>query len=210
MVKMMKRLSLGLMVLAAAVMAAPVMGSAYSYGAWVGMTGAKTVAVNPFYAISFSNPYAGTPTIKFDYGFSDKFDVMFDISDGWIMPRVDLLGNNLLIAAVQLGTAGPGLQLHGFYDKAKMFALEYNLYTTTGGWNFSSFNMGAIIAPTLKLGDFGIWVEADLNNIITGFGFDMGAGVYINVDKSQISIGVNSILGSPNLGAWLWTPFGLN
>ena len=205
--KSLRRISVAVLIFAAFVMLSPARVLAYSYGAWVGMTGAKTVAVNPFYSIALSAPYAGAVTAKFDYGFSDVADIMVDISDKWVMPRYDLTGGkSYLIAGLMLGAA-PGLQLHGIYDDQSMWAIEYNVAYSATAWDFSGSDLGAIIAPTLKLGDFGVWVEGDLNSIITGFSFDMGAGIYINAGDNQISIGVNSILGTPNIGAWLWAPF---
>lgn len=203
------RVMMGTAVLAVAVMAAPVTGQAYSYNAWVGMTGAKTVAVNPFYSFSLSAPYSGSLLAKFDYGFTDHADIFVDITSGYIMPRFDLLKNNAAILGVYLGS-GPGLQVHGFFDESDILAIEYNVGLTTSAWDFSGIDAFAIIAPTLKLGDFGVWVEADFNSIISGFGFDMGAGVYLNVGDNQISLGVNSILGSPYIGGWLWAPFSFN
>ncbi len=194
-------------IFAAFMMLSPSQISAYSYGAWVGMTGAKTVAVNPFYSVSLSAPYAGAVTSKFDYGFSDTADIMVDVSDGWIMPRYDFTGGkSLLIGGLMLGNA-PGVQLHGIYDDQSLWAVEYNLAYSTSTWDFSGSDLSAIVAPTLKLGDFGVWVEGDVNTILTKLGFDMGAGIYINAGDNQISIGVNSILGKPNVGAWLWAPF---
>ncbi len=208
----MNRVILGAAILASVVMVSPNLGQAYSYNAWVGMTGAKTVAVNPFYSFGIDSAntgsyLTGSVLFKFDYGFSDYADIM--LTPTWIMPRFDLLKNNLLILGVQLGTA-PALQIHGFYDKMDLIAIEYNVYTVANDWSLSGFDVGAIVAPTLKLGNFGIWVEADFNSIIGGFGFDMGAGIYINAGANQISLGVNSILGSPNIGGWLWAPFSFN
>lgn len=172
------------------------------------MTGAKTVAVNPFYSVSPTAPYKGSVTAKFDYGFSDVADIMVDISDGWIMPRYDFTGgNSLLIGGLMLGSGGPGLQIHGFYDKQDMWAVEYNLAYSSAGWDFSGSDISAIVAPTLKLGDFGVWVEGDANTLLTSMAFDMGAGIYVNVGDNQISIGVNTLLSSPSVGAWLWAPF---
>jgi hypothetical protein len=211
--KFLRRMVLGTAVMAGMIMMTPQLGRAYSYNAWVGMTGAKTVAVNPFYSVGIGKgtTYQGSFVGALDYGFSDKADIFIDFTDGWLMPRYDLSGDNLAIVGLMLGSAasgfGPGLQLHGIYDKAKMFAIEYNLDLSTAGWDFSGINMNAIVAPTLKLGNFGVWVEGDFNGLISGFGFDMGAGIYVNVGDDQISLGVNSILGSPNIGGWLWAPF---
>ncbi len=209
--KTLRRVSLGLAVLAAMVMATPDLGSAYSYGAWVGMTGAKTVAVNPIYGIDLSTG-VGAVDFKFDYGFSDTVDIFLDISSGYIMPRYDISGNNLLIAGLVLGSA-PGLQIHGIWDELDMFALEYNVWYSASDWLFSGFDTGIIIAPTLKLGDFGVWVEGDIaTGDFTAVGFDMNAGIYVNLGDNQISIGATGLLGNDGIGigAWLWAPFGLN
>lgn len=208
----MKNLYLVLMVLCAALLlSTPGITHTYSHNAWVGMTGARTLAVNPFYNIDLSAPYGSTFLAKFDYGFTDQADIFIDVTSRWIMPRYDLSGNNLLIAGLYLPTgSGPGIQLHGIYDEMENFAIEYNLALSTAAWDFSSPDLKLIVAPTLKLGDFGIWVEADLNSIISSFDFDMGAGIYINAGDNQISLGVNNILargGSRNIGAWLWAPF---
>ncbi len=211
----MTRMVLGMIALGAVVLMTPETGRAYSYNTIVGMTGANTVAINPFYSFGIdvnntSTLYKGSLLAIFEYGFSDKADIFVAPAAGWIMPRYDISGNNLAILGLMLGV-GPGLQVHGIFDELDVFAFEYNVYLNTAAWDFSGINVGAFIAPTVKFGNFGIWVEGDFNYntaLTTGaFTFDMGAGIFINAGDNQISLGVNSILGSPNIGGWLWAPF---
>jgi hypothetical protein len=147
--------------------------SAYTYSAYTSMTGAKTLALNPFlYLEDFSDRAASGADLVIAYGIRDNLDIyanlagfygLNDIPDAnpyyssWIMPRIDFGKNN--IAALQLGItlddegtaqfyAGP--QYHFCWEN-DVFALEANAMfysknnpTTANPW------AGAIVGPVWK------------------------------------------------------------
>lgn len=176
-------------------------GYSYSYGCWVGMTGANTVAVNPFYSMDFDGSGTASLTAKLDFGVTDSFDFMMDFTSLWFMGRYDLLGNNLAILGVSLDPSAAGLQIDGIYDDADMWAIEYNVGAT---YSYAGdFGYAVLVAETLKLGDFGLWVEEDYDGA-----FNLNAGIYANIGDSQLSVGATGLTsGSYGIGAWWWQPF---
>lgn len=201
-------------------LAMPNKAHCYSYGAWVGMTGANTLALNPFLSGNLGNGTPATFTdwdMLLEFGFGDKADIFYSFSSSWGMIRYDFSGKNLAIAALMISSSSVGLQYHAIYDELDKFAIEGNVYFDFPyETNFGeSMTIGAIIAPVLKLGAINIFVEFDPAYTLAGGGaFSLGIvpGVCFNIGDSQLSIGIplgDVASGSLSVGygAWLWVPF---
>ncbi len=120
----------------------------YSFSAWTSMTGAKTLAVSPFFYFSPIGSSGEDMDISMDavvgYGVSDKADVFLNLASlnlksepgsygsSWIMPRYDFGNSN--IGALQIGVTQDanndlktffGPHYHFFWENDKL-AFELN------------------------------------------------------------------------------------
>jgi hypothetical protein len=127
-------------------------GHAYSYSAWVGMTGANTIAINPFFGGDFAGNVFSQADVVLEYGISDYADIFTSIT-GWGMVRYDFSkGNNVGIGALYLDSEKLGLQYHMIKSFADIFTLEANVdvympYADMIG----TMNFSAYIAPVVTL-----------------------------------------------------------
>ncbi len=216
------RLTMTALIAAAGVLTAAQNGQAYSYSAWVGMTGANTIAVNPFIGGSFDGTsYTDMADLVLEYGISDYAD-MFASVNGWGMVRYDFSrGENMGIAALYFDSTQLGLQYHMIKGFSDAFSLEANVYFNFpyGGINsmIENMGMGAIIAPTVIFGKAAFYLEVDpAYTLGTGGGFDLKLvpGLWFKVGNGELSIGVpiTGLTGggaSVSYGAWYWIPFTL-
>jgi hypothetical protein len=192
----------------------------YSYNAWVGMTGADTIAVNPFLSGALTpDPMSYTDfEMMLEWGFSDKMDFFYNFTGNWGMIRYDFSGKDLAIVGVQAGADYLSLQYHLIYDELDMFAIEANVALTFPyGAMLDAMEIGAVIAPVLKL-PFGVSVYLEINPVYTfgddgGFGLELVPGLCFDIGDAQLSVGLplGDILSengiSVSYGAWLWIPF---
>jgi len=208
----------------------PSICSGYSFNLWGSMTGAKTLALNPF-LYGAIGPFDATLDLVAGYGVSDRLDVYADLaglyydgfgalsySGSWVMPRFDLGANNILALSVgesfdsSTGAASFYLwpQYHFFWENDK-FALEFN-----GGVNIpldapETSSALLFFAPVYKIldGTFHVFCEIDPSYIASGVdkGFDLTLlpGFWFGFGEEalhQFSIGVS-------VGGW-WNDGKLN
>ncbi len=185
----------------------------YSYGAWVGMTGENTMALNPFLSGSYS-PVSLGYDMAASFGLGKTADIF--VSTGpWAMVRGDFSGGkNLGIVALYADPAKAGPEYHLFWDENKMFAGEVNIYFHKALAE-KTMTIGGRLAPVVKLGPvISIYAEVDPAFEISGGAFTLGVvpGVCFNIGKTQLSVGftVSDVLASEmnvGYGAWFWAPF---
>jgi hypothetical protein len=187
--KNMFRLAVAIALLAATL---PSSGSAYSFSAWGTMTGAKTLAVNPF-LYSAVGPFDATLDLVAGYGITDKIDVFANIAgvyyDGygktsvygsWIMPRYDLGGNNVvaLMAVADYGEgADPSFRIwpqYHFFWENDTFAAEINAGVDIPVAAPVESSVSVYLAPVWKIKDGTFHAYCELDPSYTSAGAEKG------------------------------------
>jgi hypothetical protein len=210
---------------------------AYSYNAWGTMTGARTLAVNPF----FWGPLKGGAGLTVDavllYGVTPRVDLIADIAEvsiaptagyalSYLMPRFDLGKNNILALQLTMANSSPASfsvtpQYHFFAENDRL-ALEFNAGLTIPVSDPAASSVYAVIAPVLKIvpGTLHLFLEVDPSyNAFDGSGssaLNLVPGVWLGLagGKHQFSFGVplsDATSGSAGVGyaLWYWTTFAL-
>jgi hypothetical protein len=205
----------------------------YSYTAWTGMTGAKTLAVNPFAYGSFS-PFKGVSIdTVLALGVTANFDILADLATvniadpvsyggSWILPRFDLGGANILGLQIGWDTSVFTLipQYHLFKENDR-FAFEFNLGAKIPFADPLVVGLSAVVAPVLKIVPnlLDLFVEVD-----PGYTFSSPGTFSLNVvpgicllwgpnSSNQVCAGLilSNVTGtvSTGFGVWYWHPFSL-
>lgn len=220
---------------------------AYAYSPWTTMTGEKTIAVNPFFYSTAFNPFTPTFDLVAWYGFAPNIDIAVNFATvgisgagvsyggSWIMPRIDLGGNNILAMQAGISSVSPTAaffltpQYHFFWENDN-FAFEANAYLKIP-LPYTTLTVGAYIAPVLKIVNkfFYLFCEVDPafspenGALPMSFGLGIVPGVtFLLADAThQICIGVPlgnvvSVSGStvtagvtPGISVWYYTTFSL-
>ena len=209
---------------------------AYSYDAWGTMTGARTLAVNPF----FWGPLKGGQGLSMDmvllYGFTARFDVIADVAElnllprpgyalSYLMPRFDLGKNNIL--AIQFTASGiypvsfsVTPQYH-FFTESRGMAFEFNAGLSIPFSSPSSSSLYAVLAPVWKIVDGKVHLYLEIDPSLAfgnppSFGLNLVPGVWIGLagGKHQFSLGiplygVTSGNFAVGYAAWYWTTFSI-
>ena len=192
---------------------------AYSFSAYGSMTGAKTLAVNPF-LYGAIGPFDARLDLVAGYGISDRFDCFaniaglfydgfggFNYAGSWVMPRFDLGANNILALMAGeeydpvTGAAGFYLypQYHFFWENTRT-AFEIN-----GGVSIpldapETATAYLYFAPVLKIvdGTFHVFCELDSYYVAAGEekGFNLAVmpGVWFGFGEEalhQFSVGLS-------------------
>ncbi len=209
---------------------------AYSYTAWGAMTGAKTLAINPFFYGPIKGGFGLNTDLVISYGFTSNFDVIADLASlslystsrymgSYIMPRFDLGKNNILALQLNVVNTDPlsysvSPQYHFFYENDTL-AFELNLGATVPFSTPDTSTLSGVVVPVYKIvkGAFHLFFEIDpsytLGNSGT-FNLNLVPGVCILLagGKHQICLGVplsgvtSSSMGV-GFGTWYWTTFSL-
>lgn len=196
-------------------------GNAYSYGAWVGMTGANTIAWNPFLSGSLDGESLTDWENLVEFGVSDYADIFLSLSaDPWGMVRYDLSkGNNVGIVGLYLDSGSAGLQYHMITALADIFTLEANVSVSVpymGADSFGNMSFGAIIAPVLTFTEkMAFYCEIDPSFTLGeegGFDLTLVPGLWFSLGNGELSVGfpIGGLTGgdvSVSYGAWYWIPF---
>jgi len=201
-----------------------VIGFSYAYNPWTGMTGDGTLAVNPFVYTTGLSPLGLNSTLVANYGITSSIDVFagadftvvrnFSFNYGFIMPRMDLGGNN--IVALQIANTYVSPQYHYFFEN-DMMALEANAYVNIYYGALGNPDIGGYITGVYKLINNLVYVYLELDpkyTIGTGFSLNVIPGLCLNMGNAgQVCLGIS--LGgiyngiTPNINAWYWIPFNL-
>ena len=210
---------------------------AYSYNAWGTMTGARTLAVNPFFWGSLKGGAGLTVDAVLLYGFTPRFDVIADIAEvniaptagyalSYLMPRFDLGKNNILALQLTAANSSPASfsitpQYHFFAENGRL-AIEFNAGLTIPFSDLDGSSLYAVIAPVLKIapGSLHLFLEVDPSySAFDGSGasaLNLVPGVWIGLagGRHQFSFGVplgGVTSGSVGVGyaLWYWTTFSL-
>jgi hypothetical protein len=212
---------------------------AYSFSAMNGMTGAKTFVINPCFTDPITPSFQSSLDPVIGYGFSDIFDVYADpvglilcpwsgYSASWIMPRMDLGGNN--IVALQIGlqseeraeggrnnsfTLTP--QYHFFRENDRT-ALEANLLLGIPWDTPEAMTISVIFAPVYKIikDHMHVFLEVDPEYTLAGDekGFEMSLqpGLWFGFPDGMhqfcISASISDFIhNTPGFGINLWYCF---
>jgi len=209
------------------------LSSAYTYSAWTSMTGAKTVAINPFVQTSFDEIDQVSTDLVAGYGFTDQFDLYvniatlspikeFSYAGSWVMPRYALSENKII--ALQLGTDKENLtlspQFHAFRDNGP-FVLEFNAGLSTNSSDFAAGSLFATFGLVYKLSEEIMYpfIEVNPSYQYGGeegvFDFTVDPGVWYGLKGTphQIALslpfsGIKDNAVSVGLHFWYWWSFG--
>jgi hypothetical protein len=207
---------------------------AYSYTAWGTMTGAKTLALNPFFYGPLEGDFALNADLAILYGFTPTFDIIanlasltvtpdFGYAGSYIMPRIDLGKNNII--GVQLGMDSSFApynvvpQYHFFIENGKA-AFELNVSANIPFSAPDSTILGAVVAPVYKFvpGKFHAFVEIDPSYTLGGsFALNVVPGIWLGLAEGKhqfcLSAPLTGVTSSDGMGvtfgAWYWTTFTL-
>ncbi|OHD54382.1 MAG: hypothetical protein A2014_11885 [Spirochaetes bacterium GWF1_49_6] len=209
---------------------------AYSYNAWVGLTGDKTIAINPF---MYGNISPGSFGASFEnvFEFGINKDTDFFISTGalniaggvfvpsWGMIRFGLGDPNQVIALkattgfgdTNSGTGTFGPQYHGVFNFGDTFTLEANLWWDLSYKSLGDMTITAIVAPVVKFDkDASVAVFLEIDPVLTlaggssSFALNVVPGLSFLNGTITVGLTVNNITGSAitlGYGAWVWVPF---
>lgn len=151
----------------------------YSFSAYNGMTGEKTIGILPAVYIPVSPNTGIASDYIFAYGFTSNFDVYvncaslvyaptFGYSGSWIMPRFDLGGNNIigLQAFFDNTASGVGIRLapqYHLFIEGDLFVFEFNVYVTVPLSTPTNTSVALCIAPDFKVVKdlFHLFLEVD-------------------------------------------------
>jgi hypothetical protein len=228
----MKKTAAVIMVLLAVTLAHP-----YCFTAWTTMTGAKTVAINPFFYVA---PLGTGLDVSGDfvggYGFSDNVDLYANLaslnlksdfgsySGSWVMPRYQVKENHIL--ALQLGADADFKyfdiipQYHYVKDQ-EAWVLEVNATAKFNTFDMGKPELGACIAPVYKLKKDVLYPFLEFNPTVTvgdggGFDFTLAPGVWIGIPETphQFSVslqlsGIKDNNVSAGIYLWYWYSFTL-
>ena len=184
--------------------------NAYSIGytPWTGMTGDKTVAINPYIGISSATGFLGDPQLGFDsfivsWGLAERWDLLTYFTgrfqDSWAMARFSIV-DDYLIVGLRAGYGDVALEIHSLsYElgKSKVFNIEFNTsFAYTYLDNANTLEYFASIVPSFTFGFFSIYLEINpfLENILVNnppLFLDFVPGIHFALpDGSEISIGL--------------------
>ncbi len=214
--------TLALGILVSGMIAASVAGHSYAYNPWTTMMGAKTLGINPFVYASSFDPFTMGADLVVSYGFTDNIDLFVDLAGvnltpefgyntSWIMPRIDLGGNNII--AIQAGLTAVSPQYHFFWEN-DLFAAEANLYVSFAYDSFGTPLIGAYLAPVVKIVKdvLALYCEVNPSYQVEGsFALNIVPGIFLNMgDAGQLSVGVplgDVLTGlAPGVGLWYFLP----
>jgi hypothetical protein len=200
---------------------------AYSFNAWVGLTGDKTIAINPFmYGNITPGSFSSTFENVVEFGIGANAD-FFISTMGWGMARFGLGDPNQIIALKAtaglgdtnggFGTFGP--QYHGVFNFGDTFTLEANLWWDLSYMNLADMTITAVIAPVVKFdkdATVAVFVEIDpvltLSGGSSAFALNIVPGLSFLNGTVSVGLTIGGITGSAvtlGYGAWLWVPFSL-
>jgi len=133
---------------------------AYSYNAWVGLTGDKTIAINPFiYGSIAPGPFSAAYENVIGVGIGSMADFMISVgATPWGMIRFGLGDPNQIVALkataglgdTNSGTGTFGPHYHGVFNLSESFVLEANIWADLSYKAISDMTITAVIAPVIK------------------------------------------------------------
>jgi hypothetical protein len=207
----------------------------YCFTAWTTMTGAKTVAINPFFYVQ---PLGTGLDVSGDfvagYGFSDNVDLYANLASlnlksdfgayggSWVMPRYQIKENHIL--ALQLGADAEFEnfdiipQYHYVLDQ-EAWTLEVNATAAFNTADFGTPTFGGCIAPVYKLKKDVLYPFLEFNPEYTvgdggGFDFSLAPGVWVGIPETPHQFAVSlQIFGlkdndvSTGIYFWYWYSF---
>jgi len=219
------RKAIAVTVVIAGIFGAAVSGFSYAYDPWTGMTGDKTLSVNPFFHGGIS-PFSWNVDTVVAYGFASNIDVIADLATfgttgyggSWIMPRYDFASG--VIGALQLGYFGGSSlispQFH-YFTETDYYAIEFNAYVNLNFAGKFGYTVGAYAAPVWKVVTNFLYVFVEIDptyDSINSFTLPVIPGICFNMGSAgQLSLGLNlgNVLSfsTKNFGfnAWYAIPF---
>ena len=194
--------------------------NAYSigYSPWTGMTGEKTVAINPYIGVSVNTDtndpgnlgFLENTQLSFDnfivnWGLSDSWDILTlfagKLEESWIMGRYSIV-DDYLIVGLRVGYGNTAVEFHSLtYELGNVFNIEVNTsfqYTyLSGGESVNELAYSAFVVPSLTFGFFSIYLEINpfivdiINYDSANFSLDLVPGIHFALpDGSEVSIGL--------------------
>lgn len=169
---------------------------AFGFNPWTGMTGEKTIAINPFFYLPLSPVSFGFDTVGW-IGLSKKVDLAvnftsFNTAAGWggfwVMPRVEIFPSGILGLTLGYNGAAPWVQPEFdfvSYPETGIFNFEANLrvpITFTAG--ATGLGVQAYLVPVLQFvkNSFAVFVEVNPGITIlpaTSFAMPINPGVWV-------------------------------
>ncbi|MFH0920656.1 MAG: hypothetical protein V1913_09860 [Fibrobacterota bacterium] len=208
----------------------------YCFTAWTTMTGAKTLAANPFF---YLEPLGSGMDLNADivggYGFTDNMDLFVNLASlnlksdpgayggSWLMPRYQIKENHIL--ALQLGADAnveyfdiiP--QYHYVMDR-ETWTLEVNALASFNTFDMGTPTFSACLAPVYKLSQDRFYPFLEVNPSYAlgdngGFDFNVAPGFWVGVPETPhqfaVSVPLYGIKDSDiSAGIYVWYWYSLS
>ena len=202
---------------------------AYSYNAWVGLTGDKTIAINPFmYGNITPGPFSAAFENVIGIGIGSMMDFMISIgATPWGMLRFGLGDPNQIVAIkatagfgdTNSGTGTFGPHYHGTFTLSESFLLEANIWADLSYKKIGNMTFTAVIAPVVKFDkDASVAAFLEIDPILavvdgtSAFSMNIVPGLAFMNGTFSIGVSINNVTGTNitlGYGAWIWVPFTL-